>query len=142
MAYNLTYLSSEKDYRSLFESLYCDHGNPVFTHDGIRVKFFPDKFDHAFFESASRSQADKSIFSAVRAEKITWILDVLRDPTADLRVGWDSTNKRYDNSRRVAIVKGDYVVIIHIKDATNAKFITAYQADNSIGKILHSPPWP
>jgi hypothetical protein len=42
---------------------------------------------------------------------------------------------------RVAIVKNDYVVIIWLKNSKEAKFITAYVADNSIEKIRKSPKW-
>ncbi len=141
MAYNLIQLPDEDAYRQLYIDIYCDPAKPILTFDGIQVAFFPDRFDHAFFESANRAMGDKSQFSRVRAERILWIKDTLEDPTADIREGWDKKNKSYDKSRRVAIVKGNYVVIIWIKSKTQAKFITAYEADNSIGKILASPRW-
>lgn len=127
--------------RQLFLQTYCNPLSPIITFDGIEVKFFPDQFDHAFFESVNRKLADKTQFSLVRAERILWIKDTLEDPTADLRVGWDKKYKIYDKSYRVAVVKYNYVVIIWIKDVKNGKFITAYEADKSIGKILGSPVW-
>jgi len=141
MAYELTHLPSEAAYRHLYIETYCNPLNPIITFDNISVKFFEDRFDHAFYESNSRLLADKSNFSNVRAERILWIKDTLEDPTADLRVGWDKKFKSYDNSFRVAVVKHNYVVIIWVKNASYAKFITAYVADNSIGKILASPEW-
>ena len=141
MAYQITKLPDAAAYRALYVQTYCNPQSPVFTFDGMKVKFFPDRFDHAFFESNNRRQADKSLFSTTRAERILWIKDTLQDPTADLRVGWDSNTKSYDKSFRVAVVKHNYVVIILIQPGNVAKFITAYVADNSIGKILGSPPW-
>lgn len=141
MSYQLTYLQTEQEYRNLFQQTYCNPTNPIKTFDGIQVMFFPEHFEHAFFESSNRKKADKSKFSIVRAERILWIKDTLEDPTAELRVGWNKTLKKYDRSRRVAIIKNNYVVIVWIKNATVAKFITAYVADNSIGKILKSPVW-
>lgn len=141
MKYQLTKLSSEAEYRKYYIDNYCNPNNPIKTFDGILVKFFPDRFDHAFYESNNRQLADKANFSKIRAERIAWIKDTLEDPTADLRVGWDKQYKTYDKSRRIAVVKNNYVVVIWIKNTLEAKFITAYEADNSIGKILSSPQW-
>lgn len=141
MTYQLTHLPDQDAYRDLYLQTYCNPKSSILTFDGIQVKFFPDRFDHAFFESVNRQSADKAKFSTIRAERILWIKDTLEDPTADIRVGWDKKYKSFDKSYRVAVVKHDYVVIIWIKDASNAKFITAYVADNSIGKILGSPVW-
>jgi len=59
-----------------------------------------------------------------------------------LRVGWVKKKKAYDRRRRVAIISGNYVVIILInKNQTQANIMTAYVADNSIAKILSSPVW-
>ena len=141
MAYNLTKLISESDYKQLYLTYYCDPNKPIKTFDGITVKFFPDKFEHAFYESNDRQLGDKGKFSLIRAERILWIKDTLEDPSADLRVGWDKKFKTYDKSRRVAVVKNNYVVVIWVRNNSEAKFVTAYEADNSINKILASPKW-
>ena len=67
----------------------------------------------------------------------------MQDYNADLRVGWDSESKNYKLNRRVAIVRGSYVVIVQIKnDMKEAKFITAFIADNdSLQRILSGPKW-
>ncbi len=44
-------------------------------------------------------------------------------------VGWDRKKKRYNKKRRVAIVMGNYVVIIQLTGSRKANFITAYFAD-------------
>ena len=140
MAYNLTILQTEAQYRALYNQTYCNTAAPIITHDGITVKFPTQRFDHAFFESSNRNGV-KDAFSVNRSQRILWIKQTLEDPTSDLRHGWDSKKKRYIKNSRVAIVQGDYVVIINMKDAKNAVFITAYVADNSIGKIQGSPKW-
>lgn len=133
---------TEKEYRKIFEETYCDHENPVITFDGIRAKFFPGMFDHAFFESDDWKKKDKSIFSFNRAEKIFWIKDTLEDPDAILKCGYLKKTKTHTNSRRVAIVKNDYVVIIRFtKDLKSAQFITAFEAYDSIDEILKAPDW-
>lgn len=141
MAYNLTHLPNEAAYKALYLQTYCNPVSPIVTFDNITVQFYADGFDHAFFESTNRKTANKNQFSQQRSERISWIKEALEDATSDRRMGYDSKTKSYDNSRRVTIVKGDYVVVIWIKNATTAKFITAYVADNSIGKILASPVW-
>ena len=72
-----------------------------------------------------------------------WIKDTLQDATAILKEGWLKEDKRYDKTRRVAIVKNDYVVIIAIMKPYSARFITAYPIDNedNLEKILESPDW-
>lgn len=141
MKYELSDLSSEDDYRQLYLKIYCRQEAPIFTFDGIRVKFFPERFDHAFFESKDWEKADKSIFSRERAERILWIKDTLEDPSARLICGWDKNAKQHRKENRVAVVKDNYVVVIWIQNKTTAKFLTAYVADNSIGLILAGPPW-
>lgn len=141
MAYNLLHLPDVVSYRQTFIDVYCDHAKPIITFDQIRVKFYPNMFEHAFYESVNRAKGDKSQFSYTRAQRILWIKETLEDPTSDLRVGWEKSKKTYDRSRRVAIVQGNYVVIIWIQNPALASFITAYEADNSIRKILQSPVW-
>lgn len=37
--------------------------------------------------------------------------------------------------------KGNYVVVINLKDKANAKFVTAYVANDSVDKIRYNPIW-
>ena len=129
----------EQEYRDIFDETYCK--SPIITFDGISVKFFSNMFDHAFHESADKRQGDKSLFSYNRAEKIMWIKETLEDPTAILKQGWMRGTKSYTSSRRVAIVKNNYVVVIVLFGVRRARFITAYEAYGSIDKILNSPDW-
>ena len=141
MSYELLHLATEDEYRAKYIEVYCNFSKLIVTFDGITVKFFPDMFEHAFFESRNWKLSDKSIFSSVRAERMLWIKDTLTDPTALLYQGWDKIEKKYKNRNRVAVVKDDYVVVIWLQSKTTAKFITAYKADNSIGKIQAGPAW-
>ena len=60
---------------------------------------------------------------------------------ADLYVGYESKTKSYTRSKRVAVVKNNYVVVIQIYADKKAKFITAYVADELIDKIKNGPKW-
>lgn len=127
----------EADYRRHFESKYCV--GPITTFDGIQVFFRKRNFDHAFYETV-RAQDD--IFSWRRAERIDWIDWALANPNAELYQGWDAKRRRIDESRRVAIVNGDYVVVIRMTGKTRAEFVTAFEADNwTVGKIRLGAHW-
>lgn len=135
-------LAVEADYRAHFEQAYCRRG--VVTHDGIRVYFRRDRFDHAFYESTRRDGV-KDAFSLVRAQRLGWIGATLTNPDADRYQGWSKVNRRYDPARRVSVAYEDFVVVLGLSLSgagdLKAHFITCYQADNSIGKIRSSPVW-
>lgn len=138
--------ASEDDYRRHYEQVYCR--KPIVTFDGIKVRFRKDQFKHLFRES-SRRDGNKDQFSIPRAERIDWIKTALEDPDSERFVGWDNRKKRYDYKRRVAIVMGNYVVIIRLKNASSAFFVTAFVADtlttptrpSTIDQILKGPKW-
>jgi hypothetical protein len=135
-------LDDKAAYRAHFETYYCRA--VIRTHDGIRVYFGLDDFGHAFFESSGR-RGEKDVFSIVRAQRMNWIAAALADPSAPRFQGWNSRSKRYDPTRRVTVIMGDFVVVIALgrrRDGRlKANFVTCYQADNSIAKIRASPPW-
>lgn len=134
---------TEEQFREMWKENYCQ--KQIFTHDGVRVHFYDNNFDHAFFESSVRNSSNKKkskdILSLRRLSRMLWIKDVLQDEEAEMYVGYNSKSKLYDNKKRVSVVKGDYVVVIEFYKLDHAKFITAYVADNSIGKIKTSPRW-
>jgi hypothetical protein len=131
-SYDLT----EAELRKIWKDEYCE--NEIITFDGVTVKCYEDMFDHIFFESNDREKKDKSIFSLNRLEKMHWIKDTLQDETAILKKGWDSKQKKYFKDRRVALVKGNYVVIIRFTGLLKAKLVTAYEKTD-IENILNSP---
>lgn len=136
-----SYQMSEDDLRQLWHDTYCQQ--PIITFDSLRVSFYPEMFDHAFFESEDRQAKDKSILSLNRCEKMLWIKDVLQDPDAILKQGWDNTTKSHDPDRRVAVVKGNYIVIIKIYSSGKARFISAFQldSDDALERLLSGPDW-
>lgn len=127
---------SESELREIWKEVYCEHD--IQTFDNVKVRFYEDMFDHVFFESSFTYQKDKSILSYNRLEKIYWIKDTLQDKDAILKKGWNNKNKEYFKDRRVAIVKGNYVVIIRFTGLLKAKLVTAYEK-NDIENILNSP---
>ncbi len=138
----LLILSNEIAYEAHFKNKYCR--GPVETFDGIQVWFRPDKFQHDFFESSQRNGL-KDRFSPKRAERMDWIEATLKDPLAVLKQGWIKSEQRYDPMRRVAIVKGNYIVVIgiNVRNPKKANFITAYLADTprTFNQIQGAPSW-
>ena len=136
-------LDSEDEYRAHFHSEYCV--GPISTFDGIMVRFRRHDFEHAFFESSSPTSRD-DIFSdqsGGRAERMDWIKSALSDPSADLRVGYDNKRRQKDVNRRVAIVKGNFVVIIRLTGKKRASFVTCFVATTwTLQKIRKSSKWP
>ncbi|WP_304344095.1 hypothetical protein [Chryseobacterium koreense] len=132
---------SEEELREIWKTEYCQKS--IVTFDGIIVQFFDQMFDHCFFESHSRREKDKSILSLNRLEKIYWIKDTLQDPEAILKDGWDSKTGSYDKSRRIALVKNNYIVVIIIFSPVKARFVTAYEvnSEENLKKILASPDY-
>lgn len=138
-----SYLFTEVQLRQKWVDEYCDKTKPIITFDAIQVSFYPNMFDHCFYESANRRARDKSVLSLNRLEKMMWIKDTLQDPSALLKQGWDRDEKKYVKDRRVAFVKDNYVVVIRFTGDKKASFVTAYQLqdEENIAKIKTSPEW-
>ena len=134
---------TEAELREIWRNEYCYPAKPIKTFDDVIVRFFENKFDHCFYESYNRQERDKSILSLNRLEKMLWIKETLQDAEAMLKKGWDRKTKSYNNSRRVALVKDSYVVIIEFTGIKKAVFVTAYelQVDKNIHNIKQSPDW-
>lgn len=132
-------LETQEEYKQHFVEKYCNR--KIYTFSNIRVKFYEDQFEHAFFASANRKERDKSIFSIERAERMDWIEDVLSDKQAEIYIGWDRDKKEYNNKRRVSIISPEnYVVILNIINEKEAKFITAYIASRTNARKIRSAP--
>lgn len=130
--------STEREYREHYKREFCRR--PVFAFDGIRIFFDPCRFEHAFYEGTAKDR-----FSPVRAQRIGWVRATLEHRDADLYQGYIKAENRYAPDRRVSVVYEDFVVIVSLVLKTDGvlkgKFVTCYQADNSIGKIRSSPNW-
>lgn len=131
----------EAQLREIWRTEYCEQ--IIKTFDDIVVQFYESMFNHCFYESANRFTKDKSILSYNRLEKIYWIKEALQDPDAVLKVGWDAKNKTYDGSRRITVVKDNYIVVIIVFSPTKARFVTAYEVDaeENLEKIMNSPDY-
>ncbi len=138
----LLVLASWEDYREHYINNYCR--SVISTHDGIRVYFSPDRFGHAFRESSNRDGI-KDSFSEERMQRMDWIKATLENEKSNHYCGWDNFNKVHDLKRRVSVVYESFVVILELRIAQDGsirgKFVTCYQADNSINKITKAPLW-
>ncbi len=134
----LLHYETEAEYRKHYRRVYCR--GVIETHDGIRIYFQPQRFEHAFYEGC-----EKNRFSPERAQRIDWIGATLTHPEAVQYQGWNNKKNYYTPDRRVSVIYEDFVVVVELalgrNDALKGKFITCYQADNSIGKIRQSPLW-
>jgi hypothetical protein len=133
-------LASLAIYQGYFNATYCL--KPLVTHDGISVRFRKSDFNHRAYENSNR-YGYKDPFSQQRAERLGWIRAALQDPNLVLYAGWDKDKRRYFHDKRVTIMIDDFVVVIRLKSATEATFVTCYVADNpdTKAKILSSPKW-
>ncbi len=141
----LVVYETAEQYRSHFERTYCR--GSITTFDGIEVRFRKRHFGHCFFESSGRDRI-KDTFSRRRAERIDWIAATLRDPDAELYVGWNRDKRRYHPGRRVAILSGEFVVVIALTGEQAADFVTAYVLDSvrpgllsTLQMIRRGPRW-
>lgn len=131
----LVHYGTEDEYREHFQRVYCC--GPVTTFDGTDVRFYPEHFDHAFYEGMF-----KSGFSRERAERIDWISAALIDAGARLYVGWDADKRRESPSRRVCVAGTNYVVIINCVGSKSAKFVTAFVGSaHTIRRITGGRRW-
>ena len=139
----LRHFANEAECKQYFIDNYCKA--EISTHDGIKVAFHEDMFEHAFYVRAQKKwKSQKDHFSIDRGERIDWIKHVLSDPTIIPRQGYDKARKRADNSRRVAfLTPNNYVVIIQLLGKRKARFVTAYLVDGAdvAAKINSSPLW-
>ncbi len=135
--------ASEAECKQYFVDNYCNAD--ISTHDGIKVNFHDDMFEHAFYVRAQRKwKSEKDHFSVDRGERIDWIKHVLNDPTITPRQGYDKAKKRFDNSRRVTfLTPNNYVVVIQLVGKREARFVTAFIVDSTdvANKINTNPVW-
>ena len=64
--------ATEAEYRDHYERCYVNV-RAITTVDGIPVRFFKERVDHAFFRSSERRDKNKETFASERAERIDWI---------------------------------------------------------------------
>ena len=54
---NFVTLSTPADYKKYYIKKYCK--TPLYTFDGIKVRFYEDQFEHAFYESSNKQKRNK-----------------------------------------------------------------------------------
>jgi len=136
-------LATSAEYEAHYKRHYCR--GEVYTFDGIRVYFKPQKFGHAFYKNSQRRKGAKDAFSPERAQRMDWIKHALQDQDAELYQGWNKDDRVYVEDRRVSVILGDFVTVIELslnqKGELKGNFVTCYVADNSIASIKQSPQW-
>lgn len=127
-------------YRSYFKATYCLR--PILTHDGISVRFRQNQFAHIAQESSQRD-GHKDTLSPERLERLSWIKIGLQDDSLGFLAGWDSKKKVYDHKRRVTLMVEDFVIVLALKNGTEADFVTCYLADSprTKTKLQAAPAW-
>ncbi|MGV0005172.1 MAG: hypothetical protein ACNYPG_00820 [Candidatus Porifericomitaceae bacterium WSBS_2022_MAG_OTU9] len=138
----LVYYQSEQEYRNHYRHTLVN--NVISTHDGIRVYFSMDSFNHAFYKSKYGGES-RNVFQESRAVRIDWIRPSLEDGEAMLFQGWDNKAETYNPTRIVSLAYGNFVVVTQCRlkgQNLVAKFITCYDADDyPVIKIKKSPKW-
>jgi hypothetical protein len=136
----LLHLPDEHSYRERFNEEYVNY-SPLVMHDGMRVMFYPEMFDHAFFQDTDRGgRRIPPVFSLERAERLLWIQGCLTDPSLP------SYRRVMANGevRRLILVESEqYLVVLRGVRGLTARFLTAYVADASgtVAKIKANPIW-
>jgi hypothetical protein len=94
-------------------------------------------------KAISNRDGVKDIFSHRRAERLGWIKIALKDPNLKFKAGWDNKKKVNDHKRRITVMIDDFVVVVRLKSATEAEFITCYVADDerTKEKLRNAPDW-
>ena len=135
-------LVNAQAYRAHFESRYV-YGPPVVTHDGIRVRFIPSDFDHAFYCKSHRAAPRKNTFDLERARRVDWIHTLLADSSLEM-----FRDPRHPNKMRRVVLEPTtpYVIVIELlrKDWSRARFITAFVVDDDWGSLIRirrMPRW-
>lgn len=113
----------------------------------ILIKFEPDVFEHAFFESSDRNGAD-DVFSTKRAERMMLIGSLLEDPFGERYFGWDKKTKSDSLDRCVLVHNNfDFVVVVRFflsqRGEIRGRFVTCYVADaaQTLPKIRNHARW-
>lgn len=136
-------LDSAIAYREYYEQNYCRAN--IYTFDGIRVYFQPTKFGHAFYKNSQGKRGAKDEICPIRCQRMGWVKLTLENPNAQLFFGWNKDEKCLEETRRVSVVYGDFVVVVdfslNLKGELKANFVTCYEADRSINVIKQSPIW-
>jgi len=142
--HRLLHLPDEAAYRRAYEERYCARG-PLLTHDRMSVFFYPDAFDHAFFQDTDRRGAKITpVFIFPRAKRLLWIEACLEDvslPSYSRIMPWE------EERRLILVPTEPYLVVIRDvrreAGGTSGKFLTAYPVTSrlALSKMRGNPVW-
>lgn len=112
------------------EYLAGQNSNALSCHDGDKVIFYRDRFEHAFYTKSSSwgPDGDKSKFCRDRGSKIKWIASVLKCRTKRTEC-WLVENERHgrpDKRLYISWPKGYVVWLEPTRHECTWKFSTAY----------------
>jgi len=132
-------LRSEEEYREHYVRTLV-RGPAVVTRDGALVRFFEERFEHAFFKKSDRWRDSKDIFAVSRAQRMDWIRALLMSETAEMfrePCGLGQSNRlALDRSNR-------YLVVTVTVRPREERFVTAYDevSEDKVRKIAPLPRW-
>lgn len=101
------------------------------THDGVSVRFFEDRFDHAFFRSKDfvRSNKQKNEIDPLRVERILWIGPLIRGELTNSECHRMPNSQTNQPQKRLYILNDErYVVWLEPQSQGTWKFSSAYVA--------------
>lgn len=132
-------LGSEEEYRNHYIQTLVK-GPPVITPDGAEVRFFPERFVHAFYRKSDHWKDTKDAFAHSRAQCMDWIRTMLCSRHAEMfrePCGLGQYNRLVlDRHNRYL------VVTVTIREGEE-RFVTAYDevSEDKMRKILALPRW-
>ncbi len=120
--------------RKLYKTIYITSGfyGIKKTHDGEDVRFWEDRFEHAFYTSSNRAKNrdDKDKLAVERIERIKWIEKVIGgDVPGSACYKAQSTSGRKTEPNRLYVISRElYVVWLEPRNDGGWKFSSAYTA--------------
>jgi hypothetical protein len=124
----------EKLGRKLYRELYLNQGirGVHATHDGEKVLFWEDRFDHAFFTSSDRARHPlwKDKLAIERVERIRWIGELVAGRVPGFEC-WEvpGPGGRFADPNRLYVIWSlRYVAWLEPRNAGDWKFSSAYTA--------------
>ena len=136
----LLHLQDESAYRTYYLQTLCRAGSITMC-DGMRVRFFPEAFDHAFYQNTDRRGCPITpIFCMDRAERMAWMPECLRDGALP---NYRRVMPNGEIRRLVLVPSERYLVVLRAVRGMTCKFLTAYvvNSQSALRNIQANPLW-
>lgn len=119
--------------RSEFDRLYCPNGRSgeIRMRDGLAVRFYADRFEHAFFTSPDRARHpySKTKLAVDRIERMEWIGAIIRGDVEGTEC-WEvlpQSGRQHPRDRVLIHWEAGYVIWLQPnKEGSAYKFSSAY----------------